>query len=102
MPRIVFGNSSNNSENRIHTSLFVQKYYLRTFYIECNIEEHIDLRNQNRIKNLLDLLPIREAASEKYGDNLQNDPSILKNTTHVDLNDRNNTNARFIQLNQMP
>ena len=29
-----------------------------------------------------------------------NDPSIIKNTKHIDLNDRNITNARFIQVNQ--
>ena len=31
-----------------------------------------------------------------------NDSSILKNTVHIDLNDSNITNARFIQLNQWP
>ena len=31
-----------------------------------------------------------------------NDSSILKNTTHIDLNDRNITNAIFIQVNQLP
>ena len=31
-----------------------------------------------------------------------NDPSIIKNTAHIDLNDRNITNARFIQVNQLP
>ena len=45
MPINVFGNSSNNSEHKIDTSLFVQKPYLRTNYIEANIED-IDLKNQ--------------------------------------------------------
>ena len=49
MPINVFGNSSNNSEQKIHTSLFVNKPYLRTNYIEANIEEDIDLKNQYRI-----------------------------------------------------
>ena len=31
-----------------------------------------------------------------------NDPSIVKNTEHIDLNDRNVTNARLIQVNQLP
>ena len=26
----------------------------------------------------------------------------MKNTAHIDLNDRNITNARFIQVNQLP
>ena len=48
----VIGNSSNNSDNKIDTSLFVQKPYLRTNHIEKltnNIEEDFDLKNQNRI-----------------------------------------------------
>ena len=102
MPINVFGNSSNNSEQKIDTSLFVQKPYLRTNYIEANIEEDIDLKNQNRIKNLPDPLSITEACSKNYVDNLFNDPSIIKNTEHIDLDDRNITNARFIQVNQLP
>ena len=64
MPINVFGNSSNNSEQEIDTSLFVQKPYLRTNYIEANIEEDIDLKNQYRIKKLPDPISIREAASK--------------------------------------
>ena len=103
MPINVCGNSkSNDNDNKIDTSLFVQKPYLRTNYIEANIEEDIDLKNQYRIKNLPDPISIRQATSKNYVDNLFNDPSIVKNTTHIDLNDRNITNARFIQVNQLP
>ena len=103
MPINVFGNSnSNNNDDKIDTSLFVQKPYLRHNYIEANIEEDINLKNQYRIKNLADPISVREAASKNYVDNLFNDPSIVKNTAHIDLNDRNITNARFIQVNQWP
>ena len=102
MPINVFGNSSNNSANKIYTSLFVQKPYLRVNYIEASIEEDIDLKNQFRIKNLPDPISLGEAASKNYVDNLINDPSIIKNIEHIDLNDRNTTNARFIQVNQLP
>ena len=101
MPINVFGNSSNNSVNKIDTTLFVQKPYLRTNYIEANIED-IDSKNQFRIKNLPDPISNTEACSKKYADNLFNDHSIIKNTAHIDLNDRNITNARFIQVNQLP
>ena len=80
MPINVFGNSSNNSENK----------------------EDIDLKNQFRIKNLPDPISIRDACSKNYVDNLFNDPSIIKNNAHIDLNDKNITNARFIQVNQLP
>ena len=102
MPINVFGNSSNNVVNKIDTSLFVQKPYLRTSYIQSNIEEDIDLKNQYRIKNLPDPTNIQDACTKHYADNLFNDPSIIKTSAHIDLNDRNITNARFIQVNQLP
>ena len=102
MPINVFGNSSNNSEQKIDSSLFVSKPYLRTNYIEANIEEDIDLKNQYRIKNLPDPISITEAASKNYVDNLFNVSSIVKNSTLIDLKDRNISNARFIQVNQVP
>ena len=41
MPINVFGNSnSNDNANRIDTSLFEQKTYLRTNYLEATIEGH--------------------------------------------------------------
>ena len=102
MPLNVFGNSSNNSVNKFDSSLFVQKTYLRSNYRESNIEEDIDLKNQFRIKNLPDPISIKEPASKTYVDNLFNDHSIIKNNFHIDLIDRKNTNARFIQVNQLP
>ena len=102
MPINVFGNSSHDNNIKIDTSLFVQRPYLRANYIEANIEEDIDFKNQYRIINLPDPISIREAASKNYVDNLFNDPSIIKNTAHIDLNDKNITNAKFIQVNQLP
>ena len=102
MPINVFGNSSSNSDNKIDKSLFVQKPYVTHNYIEANIEEDIDLKDQCRIENLPDSISIREAASKNYVDNLFNDPSTIKNTEHIDLNDRKITNARFIHVNQWP
>ena len=31
-----------------------------------------------------------------------NDPNIIKNTLHIDLNDKKITNAKFVQINQLP
>ena len=99
----VFGNSnSNDNANKIDTILFVQKPYLRTNYIESNIEEDIDLKNHYRIKNLPDCISIREPAPKHYVDNSFNDSTIIKNTAHIDLNDRTITNARFMHVNQPP
>ena len=72
MPINVFGNSSNKSDNKFDTILFVQKPYLRHNHIEASIEEDIDLKNQYRNKNIPDPISIREAASKSYVDNLFN------------------------------
>ena len=71
MPINVFGNSnSDDNIDKIDTSLFVQKPYLRSIYIEANIEEDIDLKYQYRIENLPDLFSIREACNKNYVDNI--------------------------------
>ena len=102
MPKDVCGNSSNNSDIKNDTSLIVQKPYQRSNSIESKVEEDLDLKNQFRIQNLPHHVSIREAASKNYVDNKFNDPSIIRNTEHIVLNDRNITNARFIQVNQWP
>ena len=103
MPINVFGNSnSNNSDNKIDISLFVQKPYLKHNYIEANIDEDINMKNQFKIKNPPCPQENSDAVCKSYVDNLFNDPSIVKNNAHIDLNDRNITNARFIQVNQWP
>ena len=103
MPINVFGSSnSNNNDNKIDNSLFVQKPYLRHNYIESNIEEDIDLKNQYRIKNLPDPTEMQDACSKHYVDNKFNNPSIIKNTAHVDFNDKNLDNVRFVKVNSMP
>ena len=52
MPISVFGSRNDSISNKIDTSSFVQKSYLRTNYIEADIEEDIDMKNKYYIKNL--------------------------------------------------
>ena len=89
MPINVIGNSSSSYDNgnKVDTSLFVQKPYLRTKYIESNIEQDIDLKNQYRIKNSPDPISKQEAASKNYVDNKFNDSRkntqpLLKHVHH--------------------
>ena len=103
MPINLFGNSNSNiSDNKKDTSVFVQKPYLRANYIEAIIEEDINKKNQFKIKNLPCPQKNSDAVCKSCVDNLFNDPSIIENNAHIDLNDRNITNARFIQVNQWP
>ena len=76
----MFGNGYwNDNGNKIDTKLFVQKPYLKTNYIERNIEEDIDVKDQYKTKNLPDPISIREPSSKNYVDN------IFKND--IDFND---------------
>ena len=63
----LYGNSSSSHGrvDKIDTSLFVRELYLRTNYIESDIEEDIEMKNQLKIQTLLDPNRIREAASKK-------------------------------------
>ena len=85
MPINSFGNSSSSHDNgnKLDTSITVQKPYPRTNYLESNIVEDIDLKNQNRNKNLPDPISNREAAPKNYVDNKYNNPSIVKTTIHI-------------------
>ena len=101
MPITVFCTSSNKSEMKGDTTQFVQKPNLRINYIESKKEEDFDMKNHNRIKNLKEAISIQDACNKNYVDNKFNDPSITKNTTNINLNDKNFSNARFIQVNQL-
>ena len=100
MPINVFGNSSNNSGLKFDTSLFVQKPFLRTNYIESNIEEDIDLKNQYRIKNMPDPVSIQEATSKNYVDNAIDELSLVRNNKDNDFGNYNLTNIKTITLNK--
>ena len=67
--------------------------------MQANSQADIDLKNQYKIKNLPDPTNVQEAGNKKYVDKKFNDPSIVKNTADIDLNDRNITKARFFQVN---
>ena len=45
---------------------------------------------------------IIELSTKSYVDSRWNDPSIIRNTAHVDFNDKNLDNVRFIKVNSLP
>ena len=94
MPINIYENSSNSSDIKIDTILFVPKPYQRTNYKEANIEEDIDMKNHFRIKNIPFPISIREAASKNYIDN------IFKND--IDFNDFQLENIKFVKVNYQP
>ena len=98
----VIGNSSNNSENKIDTNIFVQKPYLRTNYIEAKIEEDIDVKKNNINWKSDFFLKISDVVCKSYVNSALNDPSIIRNTAHIVFNDKNLDNFRFVTVNSLP
>ena len=67
MPLNVFGNSnSNGNKNKIDTSRFVQKSYLRSNNIEIDLDHDIDLKNQYKIINLPEPTGDKDGANKMY------------------------------------
>ena len=71
-------------------------------FIESNIKEDIDSKNEFRIKNLPDLIRIGGAISKKYVDIMFNDPNLKTKTAHVDFEDRYQDSVRFMKINSYP
>ena len=99
-----FVNSSSSYDigNKIDTSLMVQQQNLRSNFIEANIEEDTDLKNQNRIKKLPDPISTKEPSGKNYVDKNFIDPSIINNTAHVDFTDKILNNVHCIRVNSFP
>ena len=81
--------SSHDNGNKFDTSMFVQKPYLKTNFIESSTGEGIEIITQFKINNLP--CPQENSADvcNFFVDSGLNDPSIIRNTSHVDFNDKN-------------
>ena len=93
MPINVFGNSnSNDNNNKIDTSRFVQKSYLRSNYIETDVDHDINLKNQCRIRNLADPISDGDGFNKICIDNKITDiiKTIIQNDDFVSFIDNDN------------
>ena len=87
MPINVFGNSSSSNDNNIKIDLsqYARKSYIRSNYIESDIDHDIDLKNQYKIINLANPINDNDIVNKIYIDtkiadiikrNIQNDDYI--------------------------
>ena len=60
------------------------------------------MKNQFKNRNLPCSQKNSDAVCKSYVNKFFNDPSIVKNRARFDLNDKNLTNARFVQVIQLP
>ena len=83
MPINVFGNSSSSiNDNKIDTSKFVNKNYLKLNYIEEDISHDIDCKNQYKIINLSNPINNKDSVNKIYIDNKIAD--IIKRNIQTD------------------
>ena len=66
---------------------------------KLNLDEHDSVLLYSTLTSSKTII---ELPTKNYVDNKFNDPTIKKNTTHVDFNDKNLDNVRFIKVNSMP
>ena len=81
----VFGSTSSIGQANLDTTLFVQKTYLRTNYIESDMEEDIDMKQKFKIKNLVDPINSKDAANKAYIDRYINESTLLRIPTYEPL-----------------
>ena len=97
---IIFDNSSFSAEkgNKIDTSLFVQKRFLRTKIFESKIEENTEMKKQFEIKNSPDLLENTVAICKSYTDSGLSDLSIIRNNAQITFNEKNLENVGLVKV----
>ena len=60
------------------------------------------MKNKFKIRNLTCPQENSEAVCKSYVDSGLNDPSIKRSTAHVDFNDKNHDNVRFVKVKSLP
>ena len=73
--------------------------------MRLDLDKNLKVDEQNSIilnSNLTLPETIIEIATKNYVVEKFKDPSKIKNTTHVDFNDENLDNVRFVEVNSMP
>ena len=75
---------------------------MRSKYIELNNEEDIDKKNQFKIKKLPCPVEISHVVRKVYVGSGLKDPSIIRSSAHVDFNDKNPDNVRFVTVISLP
>ena len=103
MPINVFGNSSypNNINNKIDTSQFVEKFYLRSNYIETDIDHDINLKNQYRIINSLNPNNDNDIVNKIYIDAKIADiiKRNIQNDDYISFLDNDNNEHKLVRYN---
>ena len=86
----------------------MKKSFLKTNYIEANLEEDIDMKNQFYIKNLPSAVNLDDAISKRFGDinylkiSIYDSNSIVRNDRNMNFNSTTFTGLNSIYVNRDP
>ena len=100
--------SSSQSDSQIDTTNFVKKSYLKTNYIETNMEEDIDMKNQYYIKNIPNPINSNDCMNKIYADTIYlkissyHSNSIVRNDRNMNFNSTTFTGLNSIYVNKDP
>ena len=87
MPIYVYGSTSGKNEKNRYIYICT-KAISRNIYIENNMEEHIDSKNPFGKKIYQTPLALEKQLQNHMLIKKNNDPSIIRQTAHVDLYDK--------------
>ena len=100
MPINVFGSSlSSNDNHKIDLSQYARKSYIRSNYIETDIDHDINLKNQYRIINIANPINNKDAINKIYIDTKVAD-IIRRNTQnddYISFIDNDNTEYKLVK-----
>ena len=80
----VFDSTSSTGLTNLDTTLFVQKPYLKTNYVESDMAD-IDMKQKFKIKNLVEPINDFDAANKSYVDENINESTLLRIPTYEPL-----------------
>ena len=103
MPINVFGNSSyssnDNDNNKIDLSQNARKSFIRSNYIESDVDHNIDLKNQYKIINMTDPINNKDSVNKIYVDNKIADiiKRNIQNNGYISFLDNDNNECKLVK-----
>ena len=96
-----FGRATGGS-NVSSVNTGVTKGYIRANYLESNMEEDIDLKNQFKIINVPYPISLKDVANKEYVDDNIEQASVVRNNIDNNFNNNKLTNISSIEINNNP
>ena len=98
----IFGGPIISGSSGVTITEGVTRSYVRANYIESNMEENIDMKNQYKITNVPYPISLGDAANKQYVDETIDEVSIVRNNINNDFNNNRLINISSLQITNNP